>query len=210
MQLCFNLSAVINTRIRGRAWRRGACVAKGGHTWWEACVAKGACMVKGACMAKGGIRGGGHAWQKGGHAWYAPPFEIQPVIAWAVRILLECILVYNDFSLFAGNTKYVGNRVNVCRRGSKGVAPGAQPPLDSRFWGPKIEHFWALFNFSIIFLASLRSAYYFFNMLLFRWFKFTLKPPYSIAHGKLWLAIWDTSFWTFWVKFGHKGPWDIS
>ena len=39
-----------------------------------------------------------------------------------------------------------------------------------------------------------------------RWFKFTLKPPYSIAHDKLRLAIWDTSFWTFWLKFGHKGP----
>ena len=46
--------------------------------------------------------------------------------------------------------------------------------------------------------------------LVFRWFKFTLKPPYSITHDKLWLAIWDTSFWTFLVKFGHKGPWDIS
>ena len=42
--------------------------------------------------------------------------------------------------------------------------------------------------------------------LIFRWFKFTLKPPYSIAIGKLRLAIWDTSFWTFWLKFGHKGP----
>ena len=31
---------------------------------------------------------------------------------------------------------------------------------------------------------------------VFRWFKFTLKPPYSIAIGKLRLAIWDTSFWT--------------
>ena len=41
---------------------------------------------------------------------------------------------------------------------------------------------------------------------IIRWFKFTLKPPYSIMHGKLRLAIWDTSFWTFWVKFGHKGP----
>ena len=41
---------------------------------------------------------------------------------------------------------------------------------------------------------------------LFRWFKFTLKPSYSIAHDKLRLAIWDTSFWTFWLKFGHKGP----
>ena len=40
---------------------------------------------------------------------------------------------------------------------------------------------------------------------LFRWFKFTLKPPYSIACSKLQLAIWNTSFCTFWVKFGHKG-----
>ena len=45
---------------------------------------------------------------------------------------------------------------------------------------------------------------------LFRWFKFTLKPPYSITHGKLRFAIWDTSFWTFWLKFGHKGPLEIS
>ena len=41
---------------------------------------------------------------------------------------------------------------------------------------------------------------------VFRWFKFTLKPPYSIVHDKLRLAIWDTSFWTFLLKFGHKGP----
>ena len=41
---------------------------------------------------------------------------------------------------------------------------------------------------------------------VFRWFKFTLKPPNRIGHGKLRLAIWDTSFWTFWVKFGHNGP----
>ena len=44
------------------------------------------------------------------------------------------------------------------------------------------------------------------NNILVRWFKFTLKPPYSIAHDKLRLGIWDTSFWTFWLKFGHKGP----
>ena len=31
------------------------------------------------------------------------------------------------------------------------------------------------------------------------------KPPHSIPIGKLRLAIWDTSFWTFLVKFGHKG-----
>ena len=41
---------------------------------------------------------------------------------------------------------------------------------------------------------------------IIRWFKFTLKPPYSIVHDKLQLVIWDTSFWTFWLKFGHKAP----
>ena len=44
---------------------------------------------------------------------------------------------------------------------------------------------------------------------LFRWFKFTLKPPNRITGEKLRLAIWDTFFWTFLVKFGHNGPWDI-
>ena len=29
---------------------------------------------------------------------------------------------------------------------------------------------------------------------VFRWFKFTLKPPYSIGHDNLRLAIWATSF----------------
>ena len=32
------------------------------------------------------------------------------------------------------------------------------------------------------------------NRRVFRWFKFTLKPPYSIGHDNLRLAIWDTSF----------------
>ena len=35
---------------------------------------------------------------------------------------------------------------------------------------------------------------------------FTLKPPNRITGDKLRLAIWDTSFWTFWLKFGHRGP----
>ena len=41
-------------------------------------------------------------------------------------------------------------------------------------------------------------------MLVFRWFKFTLKPPYTVASGNLLLAIWDTSHWTSFVKFGLK------
>ena len=36
-----------------------------------------------------------------------------------------------------------------------------------------------------------------------RWFKFTLKPPYSITHGKLRLAIWDT-FGLFWSNLDTR------
>ena len=39
---------------------------------------------------------------------------------------------------------------------------------------------------------------------IFRWFKFTLKPPNSVTHGNLLWAIWDTSHWNFFVKFGLK------
>ena len=56
-------------------------------------------MAKGGMHGeRGGVRGKrGVCVAKGGHAWYAPPPtpEIRPVIARAVRILLECILVHN-------------------------------------------------------------------------------------------------------------------
>ena len=39
---------------------------------------------------------------------------------------------------------------------------------------------------------------------IIRWFKFTLKPPYRIAIGNFFSAIWDTSHWNFLVKFGLK------
>ena len=40
---------------------------------------------------------------------------------------------------------------------------------------------------------------------LFRWFKFTLKPPYSIACGELRLAIRDTSFLDFLAQIWTQG-----
>ena len=39
---------------------------------------------------------------------------------------------------------------------------------------------------------------------IFRWFKFTLKPPYSGASERSLSAIWDTSHWNFFVKFGLR------
>ena len=44
---------------------------------------------------------------------------------------------------------------------------------------------------------------------IFRWLKFTLKPPYTVVSGNLLSAIWDTSHWTSFVKFGLKTAWDI-
>ena len=40
---------------------------------------------------------------------------------------------------------------------------------------------------------------------VFRWFKFTLKPPYSITCGKLQLAIWDTFFLDFLAQIWTQG-----
>ena len=39
---------------------------------------------------------------------------------------------------------------------------------------------------------------------VFRWFKFTLKPPYSGASERSLLPIWDTFHWNFFVKFGLR------
>ena len=47
-------------------------------------------------------------------------------------------------------------------------------------------------------------AHNFEEYVIFRWFKFTLKPPYSGAHERSLLAIWDTSHWNFFVKFGLR------
>ena len=58
-----------------------------------------------------------------------------------------------------------------------GADPGGAPP-DPRFWGPKIEHFWALFNFSLFFFASLRSAYF---SLIYCFFKVQIQKFSSLA-----------------------------
>ena len=69
------------------------------------------------------------------------------------------------------------------RCGSRG-APGVRaPPLDPRFWGPKIEHFWSLFNFSIIFFASLCSAYI---SLICCFFKVQIQKFSSLTSLSIW------------------------
>ena len=80
----------------GHAWQ-GACVAVGGsmhgrgHVWQWGGTSMHATPSRGACVA------GGHVWQGG--AWHAchpqqiPRDTVNSVNEWAVRILLECILV---------------------------------------------------------------------------------------------------------------------
>ena len=97
---------------RGCAWRegvrgRGVCVA-GRHAWqgvWQGvCMVGGvhgggACVVGGVwqerCVWQGGVRGRG-ACMMGG-AWQIPRDTVNER---AVRILLECILVQNMFTLY--------------------------------------------------------------------------------------------------------------
>ena len=46
--------------------------------------------------------------------------------------------------------------------------------------------------------------------LIFRWFKFTLKPPYTVGHENLLWLIWDTSHWNSFLKFGLRTAYDMS
>ena len=89
----------------GCVWLGGVCVAGGVHGWgghtWPGGMLEGACVAKGGVHGKGGMHGkGGCAWQRGGMCGeggmcgiHAPLYEIWPVNAQAVCILLECILV---------------------------------------------------------------------------------------------------------------------
>ena len=70
---------------------------------------------------------------------------------------------------------------------------------------PDIWHlsfFWHFDTFNLNHLSPHRA--------IFRWFKFTLKPPYSRASERSLSPIWDTSHWNFFVKFGLRTAWDIS
>ena len=87
----------------------GGCAWQRGRVWQWGVHGRGACMAGGMC-------GGGHAWQgvsmAGGHAWQEGVHGRGTCVAggcawqilqdtvneWAVRILLECILVILIYS----------------------------------------------------------------------------------------------------------------
>ena len=72
-------------------------------------------------------------------------------------------------------------------------------------WNPFTSHL-SIYKFHRIFENYLSVA----GIFIFRWFKFTLKPPNSMVHGNFFSAIWETSHRNFFVKFGLKTPYDIS
>ena len=113
----------------GCAWLLpgGACVvAPRGCAWllWGACVVApgGAWLLQGTCVIA--ARGhawlllGGHVWLLRGGAWDTTRYR-DTINEWAVRILLECILVERSnyiskkYSLFV-NTCIVTNKMNIC------------------------------------------------------------------------------------------------
>ena len=89
---------------KGHAWLGGVCMA-GGHAWQMGMCGRGHAW-QGVCMA-GGVHVGGHVWQGaciagvcmvGGACHALPPANTtrysDTVNERAVRILLECILVF--------------------------------------------------------------------------------------------------------------------
>ena len=93
-------------------------------------------------------------------------------------------------SMGDGDTVLVGDAPPWIR--THRVEPNLLPPEGKMKWVELSIGDWAL------------------SYLIFRWFKFTLKSPYTVVHGNLSSAIWDTSHWTSFVKFGLKTAWDIS
>ena len=57
-----------------------------------------------------------------------------------------------------------------------------------------MKHFWALFNFSIIFFALLCSAYYFFNILLFHSSNSKIFQPCFTQHMISHLEVFGLNF----------------
>ena len=87
----------------GHAWQggmHGRDMHGGGCAWQGGVHGRGACMARGHVWQGGVHGGGGHAWQ-GVHATHVPPQILRlrhTVNERAVRILLECILVYNELT----------------------------------------------------------------------------------------------------------------
>ena len=101
------------------------------------------------------------------------------------------VLICNE--LFGSN--FLGSLIRTHRKLCKCVVRHFSPIYESRS------------NFEVVWKWVMGPSW---CPSLLRWFKFTLKPPYTIASGNLLSAIWDTSHWTSFVKFGLKTAWDIS
>ena len=105
--------------MHGRGVCGRGCAWQGGHAWQGACMAEGVAegVYGRGCMRGRGCVAGGHVWQErvcmaggmccrgacmagGMHGMHAPQILRDMVNERAVRILLECILVTNVFTIF--------------------------------------------------------------------------------------------------------------
>ena len=107
------------------------------------------------------------------------------VVIWIIRGCMNHLFIF--FLVFASYgfqpLDVLWLRYWSIRRWIQGGGPGGPaPPLTLGFEAPKLSIFGALFNFSIIFFASLRSAYYFFNMLLFHSSNWKIFQPHFARH----------------------------
>ena len=100
-----------------------------------------------------------------------------------------------DISVFAiGEVKLYSYRRKYPRHSGAdpGGTPGARTPLDPGFWGPNIEHIWALFHFSIIFFCLASFSILF---LLICWFFIVQIQKFSsLASLSIWLLTQKSLF----------------
>ena len=82
----------------------GGCIAGGGMAGGRGCAWQGGMCGNGACMVggvhgMGGVHGRGHVWHGGSCMAFTLWQILQDTVnEQAVRILLECILVFNFFT----------------------------------------------------------------------------------------------------------------
>ena len=143
-----------------------------------------------------------------------PKIEIRPTFVWLLSYFScrkwNCLLHLFDFILTRHHLFIVKKqcKINVLLSRIQSIIYLLQTSFESRH-----DRILKLLEFPDLLRRTNCSAF----LLLFfscHWFlgglSLHLNHLYSIAHDNLRLAIWDTFFWTFWLKFGYKGPWDIS
>ena len=112
--------------------------------------------------------------------------------------LSHLVLVFNTFHIISSSRNIFPHKISsiLFRHGSRGGPRGPVglgPPLTPGFEAPKLSIFGPYLIFPLFFFASLRSAYYFFNMLLFQSSNSKIFQPrfarHMISHLQVFLVL---------------------